>query len=105
MPAPFVEDAFFFPLYNFGFFVKNQEFIGMWINIRVFNSISFIHVSIFMTVPSCFYCYSSLVELKVRDGNGSEGSFIVQDCFGYPGFFVFLYEDEYCSFEVCEELC
>ena len=27
------------------------------------------------------------------------------DCFGYPGFFGFLYEVEYSSFEVCEEFC
>ena len=27
MPEPFVEDAFLFPLYHFGFFVKNQVFI------------------------------------------------------------------------------
>ncbi|ERE88318.1 guanylate-binding protein 4, partial [Cricetulus griseus] len=26
MPAPFVEDAFYFPLYDFGFFLKNQVF-------------------------------------------------------------------------------
>ena len=26
--APFVEDAFFFPSYNFGFFVKNRIFTG-----------------------------------------------------------------------------
>ena len=40
MPAPFVEDNFFFPLYNFCFFVKNQVFIVMWINIQVFNKFS-----------------------------------------------------------------
>jgi hypothetical protein len=27
-------------------------------------------------------------------------NFILQDCFGYPGFFVFLYEVENCSFKV-----
>ena len=50
-----------------------------------------------------FYYYSSIVELEVRDGDTSS-SFIVQDCFGYPVFFVFLYKVEYCSFKVCEEL-
>ena len=77
----------------------------MWINTRVFNSISLIHVSIFIPVPSCFYYYSSIEEIEVGDGDASEDSFIVQNCFGYPGFFVFLYEVEYCSFEICEELC
>ena len=48
VPAPqLVEDAFF-PLYNFGFFVKNQVFIGVWINVRVFDSISLI--------PCLFLC-------------------------------------------------
>jgi hypothetical protein len=32
-------------------------------------------------------------------------SFIIQDCSSYPGFFVFPYEVENCSFEVCKELC
>ena len=39
MPAPFVEDAFFFPLYNFSFFFKNQVFICVWITVRVLSSI------------------------------------------------------------------
>jgi hypothetical protein len=30
-PAPFVKDASFSPLYNFGFSVKNQVPIGVWI--------------------------------------------------------------------------
>jgi hypothetical protein len=32
-------------------------------------------------------------------------SFIVENCFGYPGFFVFPYEIKNLSFHVCEELC
>ena len=32
MQAPFVENAFFFPLYNFSCFVKNWVFVGMWVN-------------------------------------------------------------------------
>ena len=58
-----------------------------------------------MPIPSCFYYYSSIVELEVRDAENSGSSFIVQDCFRYPKFFVFQYEVEYCSFEVREELC
>ena len=58
-----------------------------------------------MPISSCFYYCSSTVELEVRDGNVSESFFIVQDCFGYPEFFTFQYEVEYCPFEVCEELC
>ena len=29
-PAPFIEDAFFFPLYVFGFFVKDQVSVSVW---------------------------------------------------------------------------
>ena len=31
--------CFFFPIYNLSFFVKNQVFVGLWIDISVFNSI------------------------------------------------------------------
>jgi hypothetical protein len=31
--------------------------------------------------------------------------FNIQICFSYPGFFVFPYKVEYCSFEVYKELC
>ena len=51
-----------------------------------FNSI--IHMSVFISIPSCFYYYRSIVELQVvRDGDGS--SFIIQDCLGYPVLFFF----------------
>ena len=105
MPTPFVEDTFFFPLYNFNFFAKNQVFFGVWIDIRVFNLILLVYLSVFMPISSCFHYYSSIVELEVRDGDAFGYFFLVQDCFGYPGFFVFPNEIEYCSFEVCEELC
>ena len=105
MPAPFVEDDFFFPSCNFSFFVKNQVFIGVWINIPVFNLILLINLSVFMPVSSCFHYCSSVVVLDVRYGNAAGSSFIVQDCFGYPGFFVSSYEVDYCSFKVCEKLC
>ena len=103
MAAPFVEDAFFFPLYNFSFFVKNRVFVGVWINILVFDSIPLVNQSVFMSIPSCFHSCSSVIELDVRDGDASESSFIIQNCFGYPGFLVFLHEIDYCSLKVCDE--
>ena len=51
MPAPCIEDTFLFPLYIFGFLVKSQLFIGMWIYIRVFYLISLICVSALMPIP------------------------------------------------------
>ena len=89
MPAPFVEDTFFFSLYNFSFINKNRVFIGVWINIQIFDSITLVNHSVFMPIPSCFYYCISIIELDVRDGDASGSSFIVQYCFGYPGFSVF----------------
>ena len=57
-----------------------------------------------MPVPGCFQYCSSVVEFQVRDCDASRSSFIVQDCFGYPGFFAFPNEVEYHYFEVFEEL-
>ena len=106
MPAPFVEDVLLFPLYNFSFFVKNYMFIGVWINIQVFDLNPFVNLSVFMAIPSCSHHCSSVIELGVTDSDASGSSFIVQDCFGYPCwlFLVLPYELEY-SIEVCEELC
>jgi hypothetical protein len=39
-PASFVENVFIFPFYGFGFFIKNQVSIGVWIYLSLpFNSI------------------------------------------------------------------
>ena len=96
---------FSFYIYIFSFFIKNRVFICVWINIGVFSSIALISLSVFMSISSCFYYCSSIIELNVRDGDTSRSSFLVQDDFGYPGFFVLPYEVDYCSFKVCEELC
>ena len=77
----------------------------MWVNVRVFGSIPLVPVYLFTPISNCFYDYGSILELEARDGDASGSPFIVQDCFGYPWFSVFPYEVEYCSFEVCEELC
>ena len=69
MPAQFVEDVLFVPAYIFQFFVKNQVFVCVWVNIRVFNSISLFYLSIFVPIPIGFQDYSSVIELKVRDGD------------------------------------
>ena len=105
MLISFVEEVFFFPLYRFGVFIdtKNQVYKGEWFNIRVFNSTSLVHVSVFMPLPSYFYYYSSTVEFEIRGGNVTRNSFLVLDRFSYSGFFIFPLEVEYCSFKVCEE--
>ena len=71
VPAPFVEDAFLSSLYFFICFVENQVFVGVWINIGIFDSIPLVYLSIFVPRPGCFQNYSSVVELKGRDGDAS----------------------------------
>ena len=85
MPAPFVEDAFFFPLYNFSFCQKSGVH-------RCVDLIPLPNLTAFLPIPSCFHYSSSVIELDVRDGEASRSSFNMQDCFGYPGFFVFSIE-------------
>ena len=80
-------------------------FEGVWINIRVFDLIPLVLLSIFMPIPGCFQYCSSVVEFEVRDCDASKSSFIVQDCFDYPGIFTFPCEVEYHSFMICEEFC
>jgi hypothetical protein len=38
-PAPFAENAVFFPLVGFNYFVKDQVTMGVWVHFWVFNSI------------------------------------------------------------------
>ena len=89
MPASFVEYVCLFSLYNFSFFVKNQVSIGVWIYIRVFYSVPFFYLFVFVPIPSCFYYSSFIVELEVRECDASRCSFIFQGCFGYPGLLFF----------------
>ena len=55
--ALFIEEAFFFPLYVFIFFVKNHLCIYMWVYFWTLNSVPLVCVSVFLPVPCCFnYC-------------------------------------------------
>ena len=56
-----------------------------------------------MSIPGYFQYCDFAVEFEVWNHNASRSFLIVQTCFGYPGFFTFPYEIEYCSFEVCKE--
>jgi hypothetical protein len=89
----------FFPLYGCGYFVKNQVFIAVWIYFWVFDSIPLIDLSLYQ-YHAVFNHYYSVVKLEIRDGDSSRSSSIVENCFGYPGYFVFPYAVENCSFRV-----
>ena len=46
-------------IYIFCFFGKNQVFVGVWIDIWVFNSVPLIFLSVFMSIPGWFQYFSS----------------------------------------------
>jgi hypothetical protein len=46
-----------------------------------------------------------MLQLETRDGNTSSNSFVIQDCYICPGFYVFLCEAEHCTVKICEQLC
>ena len=95
----------FFPFDILCFFVKNQVIKDVWIDIQVFYLIPLVLLFVLMQKPGYLHYCSPVLEFKVRDCDASRSSLFVQDCFGYPGFFPFLYEVEYCSFEVCNDFC
>ena len=78
----------FFPLDGFSTFVKDQVTIGVWVHFLVFSSIPLINLSVPVQVPCNFNHNCSLVQLEVRHGDSTRGSFIVENSFYYPRFFV-----------------
>jgi len=97
-PAPFVENATYFLLDGFGSLVKDQVTIGVWVHFLVFNSISLIYLPVSVLMPYGFYDYCSVILLEVRDGDSARSSFIAEDSFSYPGFFVIANKFANCSF-------
>ena len=59
--------------------------IGVWNYVWVFNSSPLISMSVLVAVPYYFYYYSSVIEVEIWGGDTSSNSFIIQDCFSYPG--------------------
>jgi hypothetical protein len=70
---------------------KKQVSSGVWISVWTFNSVSVINVSLFILVLYSFYYYSAVVNLEICHGSTSNSSFIVQDCFSCPFFFVLVW--------------
>jgi hypothetical protein len=66
-PAPFIEDAFFFLLYIFGFFAKEQMIISVWIYFCIFYFIPLINLYVSLPIPCSFYLYCFEVQLEVGD--------------------------------------
>jgi hypothetical protein len=90
VPAPFFENAFF-PLDGFSSLVKDQVTIGVWVHFWVFNSIQLIYLSVAVPVPWSFYHNCSVVQLEVRHGDSTRGSFIVENSVCFPRVFFFFF--------------
>jgi hypothetical protein len=53
-------------------------------------------VSVTVPIPFSFYHNCSVVQLEVRDGDSTRGSFVVENSFFYPRFFVI--PDEFANY-------
>jgi hypothetical protein len=94
---------FYFPLYCFNSFVKDQVTIGTWVHFWVFNCILFFMLSVSVPMPCRFYHYCSIVLLEVRDGDSPIRSFLVENSYDYSGFLVIPNKFESCSFKLYKE--
>jgi hypothetical protein len=72
---------FFFTLDGFSYLVKDQMTIAVWIYFWIFNSVPLIYLSVAVPVPYTFYHNCSVVQLSVRHGDFTRGSFIVKNSF------------------------
>ena len=97
-PAPFVENAVFFPLVGFSLSVKDQVTIAVWVCLQVFNSIPLIFLPITVPISCSFYHYCPVVQIEFRDRGSHRSSFIVENIFHYPGFLVIPNEFANCHF-------
>ena len=93
LPVLFVDVYYSVGISGF-FFVNNQFSIVMCIHISIFNFISLLGVFIllfyFLKVHCCFHYTSSVVQLKIWDGDTPSSSLISQDCLAALGFCVFI---------------
>lgn len=67
-PVPFVEDAFFYVVYIFGFFVKYQMAVVMCSHVWAFYCIPLAYISIFVLEPYHFYYCITIIYLEFRNG-------------------------------------
>ena len=90
-PVPFVECAFFLPLYGFAFFVENQVFICVLAYFWVFNSIPLINLSAsesIHSVSSLLLCSSAWCQ----EWWFLQRYFYCLGLYGYPEFFPYVVE-------------
>ena len=66
--APYVENAFYFPLDEFSYFVKDQVTTGVWVHLWVVNFFPILYLPVSVLIPCSFDYYCSVTHLKVRYG-------------------------------------
>ena len=71
----------FFPLDAFSSLVEDQWTIAVLVHFWVFNSISLVYFCVTISVPCSFYHNCSVVQLWVRHGDCTRGSFIHESVF------------------------
>jgi hypothetical protein len=59
-PAAFVEEAVLSPSFVLGSFVENQWAMEGWVYVHIFYSGPLVFLSVFVSIPCCLYCYSSV---------------------------------------------
>ena len=74
MPAPFVENAIFFPLDGYISLVKDQVTIGVWIHLWIFNSVPLVYLSVTtfpisnrLFLPQKYQCFPFLGPSNLSD--------------------------------------
>ena len=87
-PASFVKNIVFLPLDGFRSFVKYQVTICVWVHFWIFNSIPLIFLPVSVLISYSFYHFCSVIHLEVQDADSPRSSFIVENSFHYPGFWV-----------------
>jgi len=61
LPAPFIEEAVFAPLYSLASIFKSKLPIGVWVYFWAFYLVPLVYISVFVPVPYCLDDYSFIV--------------------------------------------
>jgi len=86
--VPLSEKVWSIPLVGFSFFVKDQVTIGVWVCFWVFNSIPCIYLPVSVPILYSFDHYCSEIQLEAMNGDYPRSSFIVENSFCFPIYFV-----------------
>ena len=79
-------------------------FIGLWVNIRVFDSIPLVNLSVFMPISKCFHYCSFVIELMSGMVMPPEVPLLYRIVLDIL-FFLFFNMKLIIILKVCEELC